>query len=565
MVRKSILILLTILLLGFGIRAYKINNTSLFGDELDFGYQALSIVQTGKDYYGNIFPVYFHSLSEWKTSAFIYTLSPFVALFGISDLGIRLPSIIFGMLSLLFIYLLVKELTHNTFVALMSAFFLAITPWHIHYSRIGFEASEMFLAYIAGVYFFYKGLTKNNLLFLSAFSFAVSLVVYRTQIIFVPATVALLIWVFYKQLITIPKRYLIFPAIIFLAICIPVVSQSLVGNGLQRFSSVSIFDSQKMNYDVGILRAEDEKYQSKGLMTSFSSKVLHNKYTYYAHGISNNFFKSFSTEFLFIAGDTNPRQNVPGMGELYKYQLPFLLVGLLLFVDKKINRKSKILLLGWLFFSPLSSSLTRDGANHATRLYMMLLPLSILFSYGVYFVYSRFETRMAKRFFWIMFTGVSFVFLLNFLHTYFVHYPSASEKWWHSGFKEAIDAVILEKNNYDKIIISGADEPFEIFFLAWSAYPPKRFQENLFNNKFELKGFGKVSQLDNFLFTETGVGKDLYSLPKDLPDGYLYLATAKEITLDLVAEPERMPVDLKLLKTITYPSGRPVYYLFSKK
>ena len=36
---------------------------------------------------------------------------------------------------------------------------------------------------------------------------------------------------------------------------------------------------------------------------------------------------------------------------------------------------------------------------------------------------------------------------------------------------------------------------------------------------------------------------DPNKIPKDLPDGYLYLATAKEITLDLVAEPERMPVD----------------------
>lgn len=564
MVRKYFLILLAILLLGFAIRIYKINNISLFGDELDFGYQALSIVQTGKDYYGNTFPVYFHSISEWKTSVFVYTLSPFIALFGISDLGIRLPSIIFGTFSLLFIYLLVKELTNNTLVAIMSAFFLAITPWHIHYSRIGFEASEMFLAYIAGVYFFYKGLTKNKLLFLSAFSFAVSLVVYRTQIVFVPATVTLLIWIFRKQLVAIPKKYLTFPAIIFLIICVPVVSQSLFGNGLQRISSVSIFDSQKMNYDVGILRAEDEKYQSKGFFTSFSSKVLHNKYTYYAHGIFNNFFKSFSTEFLFVSGDTNPRQNVPGMGELYKYQLPFLLIGLLLFVDKKINRKSKVLLLGWLFFSPLASSLTRDGANHATRLYMMLLPLSILFSYGVYFIYSKFETKMAKRFFWVIFTGCSFIFLLSFLHTYFIHYPSASEKWWHSGFKEAISAVISEKNNYDKIIISGADEPSEIFFLAYSAYPPKDFQKTFFSDKFDLKGFGKVSVLDNFLFTEVGVGKDLYSLPKDLPEGYLYLATAKEIALDLVAEPERVPDNLRLLKTITYPSGRPVYYLFSK-
>ncbi len=559
------LLLLLVIGLGFAVRIYKIDNTSLFGDELDFGYQALSIVETGKDYYGHIFPIYFQSLSEWKTSAFIYTLSPFVAMFGISDLGIRLPSIIFGTLTLLFIYLLTRELTHNSFLALISALFLSITPWHIHYSRIGFEASEMLFTYIAGIYFFYKAQTNHKFLPLSAFFLAVSFVVYRTQLIFAPSIILLLILSFRKELLLIPKKYLFLSVLIFLTISLPYAYQTLLGPGSQRFSSVSIFDSKKMDNEVGILRLEDKKHQKTDALTRFSSRLFHNKYTYFSSIMANNFFRAYSTEFLFVSGDTNPRQNVPGMGELYKYQLPFLLVGLLFFVDKRINKRNRMLVLSWLILSPLAPSLTRDGASHATRLFMLLLPFSLVFSYGVYFVYTKLKTNLTRKLFCILFTGASLIFLISFLHVYFVHYPSASEKWWHSGFKEAIGAVISEKGNFDKIIISSADEPAEIFFLAWSSYPPKSFQNNLFTKRFDLKGFGKVSELDKFLFTDVGMGKDLYSLPKDLPNGYLYLATAKEINLDLITEPERMPSDLRLIKTITYPSGRPVYYLFSKK
>ena len=575
MARKSILIIFGILLLGFLIRIYKIDNTSLFGDELDFGYQALSFFETGKDYYGNVFPTYFHSLSEWKTSAFVYTLSPFVGIFGVNNLGVRLPSIIFGTLTLLFIYLLTKELTRNDFLALVAAFFMSIVPWHVHYSRIGFETSEMLFTYIAGIYFFYKALgfassaykaqTNYKLLPFSAFFLAVSFVVYRTQLIFVPGTLLLLVLSFRKELLSISKKYLVFSILIFLIISLPYAYQTFLGPGSQRFSTISIFDSEKMNYDVGILRTEDEKYQKTNLLTRLSSQFFHNKYTYFSDIIANNIFEAYSTEFLFVSGDPNPRHNVPGQGELYKYQFIFLLIGLFLFVDKKINRRSKILILSWLILSPLSSSLTRDGANHATRLFMLLLPFSIIFSYGVYFVYTRLKTKITRKLFWVVFAGVSLIFLVNFLHIYFIHYPSASEDWWPSGFKEAIDAAILEEGNFDRIIISSASQPAEIFFLAWSAYPPKNFQNNLFAKKFDLKGFGRVSELDKFLFTETGVGKDLYSLSKDLPNGYLYLATAKEISLDLVAEPERIPSDLRLVKTTTYPSGRPAYYLFSKK
>ena len=565
MPRKFILILLGIVILGTMIRIYRINNTSLFGDELDFGYQALSLVQTGNDYFGHTFPIYFQSLSEWKTSAFIYTISPFVAVFGITDLGIRLPSIIFGILSLVFIFLLTKELTGNNYIALISAFFLAITPWHIHYSRIGFEASEMFFTYIAGVYFFYKARKNHKLLLVSSFFFAISFIVYRTQLIFVPFTLLLLIWIFRKELWLVPKKTLFFSAAILLVISLPYAYQTFFGPGSQRYSSLSIFNTEIMNNAVGISKLEDERYQKPNALTQLSSKLFHNKYIYYSNIAVDNFLKSYSTDFLFISGDPNPRENVPGTGELFKYQLIFLLVGLTFFVDKNILNKNKTVVLSWLIISPLASSLTRDGAYHATRLFMMLLPLSLIFSYGVYFIYMKFKTKLGRKIYLSLLGVVSLIFLVNFLHIYFVHYPSVSEVWWQSGFKEAITAAVSEKNNFDGIIISSADEPAEIYFLAYSTYPPKKFQNNLFQKRVNLKGFGEVSEIENYLFPDIGVGKDLYTLAKDLQPGYLYLATAKEISLNLITEPERIPSNLKLIKAVTYPSGRPAYYLFSQK
>jgi len=541
-----------------------LSKLSLFGDELDFGYQALSLVKTGKDYFGNPFPVYFQSLSEWKTSAFIYTLSPFIALFGISDLGIRLPSVVFGVLSLLFIFLLTKKLTDNTFVALVSAFFLAVTPWHIHYSRIGFEASAMFFTYLAGVYFFYKAGSNHKLLMLSSFLLAVSLNLYRTQLVFVPLTLLILVLIYRKELLLLPKKTLVFSVLIFLGISLPFVYQSFLGTGFQRYSTLSVFDSEKMNNTVGVLRQGDEKYQKQGFLTGISGTLFHNKYTYYFNLITDNYIKSYSNEFLFVSGDPNPRQNVPGVGELYKFQIIFLLVGLAFFVDRKISTKAKTIVLTWLLLSPLAASLTRDGAYHATRLFMMLLPISIIFSYGVYFCYERIRTQFGRKIYLVIFLGFSFVFLVNFLHEYFVHYPSTSEVWWQSGFGQAISAINSKKNNYDKIIVSSADEPAEIYFLAYSSYPPEKFQKNLFQKKVVLKDFGEVSEIENYLFPEVGVGKDIYTLADDLPKGYLYLATAKEIGLDLITEPERIPSSLTLLDTIKYPSGRPAYYLLTK-
>src|SRR4030042_6462040 len=105
-------ILLLIILLAAFMRLWNIDKVpvSLFGDELDVGYQAYSILKTGRDYSGNFMPLHFQSLAEWRTPLYLYSAVPTVAVFGISPLGVRLPAMIFGVLGIYVFYLLVREI-----------------------------------------------------------------------------------------------------------------------------------------------------------------------------------------------------------------------------------------------------------------------------------------------------------------------------------------------------------------------------------------------------------------------------------------------------------------------
>jgi len=114
------------------------------------------------------------------------------------------------------------------------------------------------------------------------------------------------------------------------------------------------------------------------------------------------------------------------------------------------------------------------------------------------------------------------------------------------------------------VIISQADEPALILFLGYSEYPPDQFQQKYPLTSEDVPGFGSISKLDKYYFPSIGKGIDLYSLGSVLLPKTLYLATIKEINLNLIREPERVPKDLKLIKSITYPSGDPAFYLFEK-
>src|SRR3989339_329750 len=134
--KYSNLLLIGILVIASLLRLWQLDrvSVSLFGDELDVGYHAYSILKTGRDYSGNFLPIHFQSLAEWRTPLYLYSAVPTVAIFGINALGVRLPAAIFGILGILGIYLLIKELTDNKNLGLISAAILAINPWHLQYS-----------------------------------------------------------------------------------------------------------------------------------------------------------------------------------------------------------------------------------------------------------------------------------------------------------------------------------------------------------------------------------------------------------------------------------------------
>ena len=105
-------ILIPVILLAAVLRFYQLgqNPPSLDWDETAHGYNAYSILKTGRDEYGYKFPLYFRSFDDYKPPIYTYLVVPAVAIFGLNDFAVRFPSAFLGVLAVLFTYLMVKEL-----------------------------------------------------------------------------------------------------------------------------------------------------------------------------------------------------------------------------------------------------------------------------------------------------------------------------------------------------------------------------------------------------------------------------------------------------------------------
>src|SRR3989344_6180036 len=113
---KHKLFLLVIILLAAFLRFYNITEVppGVNRDEASIGYTAYSLLTTGKDEYGRPFPLSFESFGDWKLPLYIYTTVPFVKLFGLNELAVRLPSVLAGTLTVLLTYFLVMELFYKS-------------------------------------------------------------------------------------------------------------------------------------------------------------------------------------------------------------------------------------------------------------------------------------------------------------------------------------------------------------------------------------------------------------------------------------------------------------------
>ena len=179
--------LLLIILLALFLRVWRlgVNPPHLTPDEAALGYNAYSILRTGRDEYGKLLPIIFKSFGDYKPGLYVYLTVPFVGLFGLNELAVRLPSALAGVLAVYLIYRVVLEVfKENTSkinyqrLAMMASFLLAISPWHIHFSRGAWEVNVSLTLTLAGIYFFFracsplgKSLQKPKLLILFSIFF----------------------------------------------------------------------------------------------------------------------------------------------------------------------------------------------------------------------------------------------------------------------------------------------------------------------------------------------------------------------------------------------------------
>lgn len=516
---------------------------SLHWDEASWGYNAYSILKTGRDEYGKFFPFIFKAFGDYKAPIYVYLTAISIAVFGFGEFAIRFPAALFGVIDVILVYFLVCELFSNLrqkrIVGYLAALVLTFSPWHYDFSHGAWEVNVLAALFLLGLIFFFRAFKKPKLVFFSALFFVSCFYVYNSAKLILPLS-ALGLLIFYPREVfqKIGFKKIFLAGILVILLVMPVFRATFWGGAGGRLKVMSVF-SYKRPAEEATRIALAEKTR----VGSLRYQVFNNDFVYFFKGIFERYLNHFSSRFLFFEGDwTDFRHGIPDFGVLNWLDLPLLVLGTFYLLKERI--KGQGFLWYFLAIAPLPAALTRDIIQ-SLRAYFMIYPLAIICAFGIFFFWERIRILGFWRWGGILTLGIGYLFVfLLFADRYFIHAPLVNSEYWQYGYKEAMEFIKDKAGQYSKVVFTDKYGQPYIYYLLYNQYDPRLYQSQAYLIEHPEGDVGRVERVDNIEF------RNLYWPQDRFEKGVLYVGATYEIP-----DQDINPKEARVLKDIYFLDG----------
>jgi len=557
---KNLLPIGLIVIVALFLRFFSIstNPPSLTWDEASWGYNAYSLGIDGRDEFGRFLPLtYLESFGDFKPPIYAYLSVLPVKILGLNEFSTRFASAFFGVMTILVTFFLVRRIFSSkshfspqgpaSNIALLTSLLLAISPWHILLSRAAFEANVATFFIALGVLLFLNAIHPRGvasfpprgwdrwLLPLSIISFVVSMYTFNTARIVAPLLLAGLVFMNRSYILVNMRRQFIVSVITGAIIFLPLFIFLLTPQAQLRFQEVNIFS------DASVVERANQQIENDN--NAFWSKAIHNRRLGYAVEYLKHYFDNLSPDFLFIKGDGNPKFSIQDVGQMYIWEIPFFIAGILFLFRKREGHWWIIPY--WLIVGIIPAGIARE-TPHALRIEAVLPTFQILTAYGLYYIATailNIKYKIVNIHIKYLIFGLYFLFLIfnisYFLHNYMRHYPKEFSSEWQYGYKETIEFTSANESKFDNVIFTEELGRPYIYVLFHKQYDPAKFRQEAKIER-EVLGFVHVTSFGKYKFVKSV----LDNIDKNKKNLY-------------VDSPGNVPRDARILKTFRLINGNP--------
>jgi len=540
--RKFILFLL-ITLIAFFLRFYQLNKfpVALNWDEISHGYNAYSLLQTGKDQWLTSWPIFnFRAYGDYPTTLNMYLSIPFIYFFGLNEWTVRIVCGLCGFGLVIVAYFLGQEIFKNKNKSLLLMFLVAVSPWTFFPSRGVFQSTVAQLFFLLGILFLIKAIKKINFLPLGILFSSLSTYAYHNTKIVVPILLLFYSLVFFKEFKTklFKNKKIFLISLLFLSILIvPQVINSFNKDAQARSRWVFAINPATINE----IENNRNSYQGNPLI----AKLKYNRVTIFCEIVTKNYLGFINPKTLFFDSTQNYQFNIPHTGVLYSVCLPFFYIGLIFLIFKFFKKdKLSIFLIFWFLIGLVPAVITIGDFPIIRSMTILPLP-QILITLGFFKTFDFFKNSKIKTFFVVIFLGILTIQSLKYFQNYFTNYANNYSSSWQYGYKQAIEFIKENYSDYDQIIFTkkyGEAHEFILFYWPWD---PASYQNDPNLNWDFHSDWYWVNGFDKFKFINDWEIKDQI---KNINQKAL-----------LITSPGNYNENSNLLKTIYFLNGQPAF------
>lgn len=453
-------------------------------DEAALGYNAYSLLKTGHDENGQLFPVVFKSFGDYKPGLYIYLTIPFIVIGGLTESMVRMPSALAGTLAVFLVYIALRLIRNELPYAFLknnspiyASLALALNPWHILFSRGAWESNlsltMTLFSLVCALYAIKRG--YSHLIVLAGMVGGLTLSAYQGAKMATPLFAFAFFMAYYK---VIKQRltwgYICLSLLVALSVSLPILQTFLDG----RAGRLSVFSI--LNYS----RPGD--YISQNILTPTHWKqndvvflITQGEWLTKIRNIFQRYSSALSPRFLFIEGDwEHTYMSIPYQGAFYWTDFILLVFGMVTAI--KLPSRFWKFVLFWIILAPLPAALSRDPINAVRSLYLVV-PLSLLVGLGacqlIRFIKLNFRLFYYPSIF-ISLT-VQLILFAYFADLFINIKPMKITQNSYYGYKQVVEQSRKYFNQNIPIIMSQSYAQPYIYFLFFNQIDPEFVQKNL--------------------------------------------------------------------------------------
>lgn len=483
--KTQIIIIFVLIAIGILCRVVQFGQVpaTLYVDEVAMYIDGASVASTSLDMHGNkwwqtIYPSY----GDYKQAGYIWLVSAGMKLFGIHEWVVRLPSLLAGIGTILVAgalgYVLFEENKKSRVViGLCSALVVAISPWSLLFSRVGFEGhlGQFFLS--VSVLFFMLSKKSRWWMVLSVLFAALSTYTYFSVRFVLPVVfvVYFLLGIFpgyvraHYPIKRVVKQFflvLILPLMLYGLLLLPLFNSSHYKDAnTYRLSTSSILSSDQHVLDSNELREAADN--------NVISKIIFHRDYLLLKKLAENYSDTLSLNYLFISGDPNLRHGTGTDGVFLFGFFPFFIVGMYALARRR--KRVLLFLVAWWLIALLPASVP-ETTPHTLRSLNAYVAVSLIIGYGIWYFYNSSVGMLTYKKHPVLYGllgailfGVVVFSYLHLIQYYLVIYPKASSDFWFANTRE--EAIIVNQIRKDKPVYTvQVGDKYYLWLLAYSEF-----------------------------------------------------------------------------------------------